>query len=346
MFYTWQMLMMNSVLWPPGTWKSTVWWGRRSGERRTQIGYRNTVSPVRISLSPSRIWLTMRTDINVDGSTNGGDVLGAVGSPLLSEILRSVAQNIPSPVSSKSTVYDDWANNYRLSNPDSTVPTVGTMGTGSDYTVMLDHLGIPCLDMSFSKQSKAVYLYHSNYDSFYWIEKFGDVGFKKHLAMARLFGVLAVRLAGGKVIPFNAAEYATVLMAHTRALASKSDICLSAIEDSVGKFYAAGKKLDSEARMIGSEEYDLTEGTGRLGSVFQINQRYMSIERALLRDEGLPGRTWFKHIIFAPGLWLGYQGVVFPGLIEALHDQDTKGAKVWIHRISRAIEKAAELIEA
>lgn len=211
---------------------------------------------------------------------------------------------------------------------------------------MLDHLGLPCVDMIFLKRTKAVYLYQSSYDSYFWVKKFGDPGFNKRLAMARLFGVLAVLLAGGKVISFKAAEYSTVLMEHTCALASKSDVCLRAIEKRLERFFVCRKKLDSEVRILNEKEPKIpTERTGRSYSVVQVNKRYMSIERAFLKDGGLPGWPLSKHTVFAPGLWLGYQGVVFPGLIEALHDNGTNGANIYVLRIARAVEQAAEAIE-
>jgi N-acetylated-alpha-linked acidic dipeptidase len=234
----------------------------------------------------------------VDESTSGGGVLNAVGSPLLAEVLRSVARIIPSPLSTSSTAYDDWAYDYLLPNPNSDVPTVGTMGTGSDYTVMLDHLGIPCLDLNFNRQSKVVYPYHSNYDSFYWVDKFGDVGFKKRLAMAQLWGVLAVRMAGVKVIPFKAVEYTTVLAVHIRALALKSEICLHTIEESTHEFHIVGRQLDNSAQMFDGQDCAiLGEEVGRNSIISSFNKQYMSIERAFLWTQGLPGRSWFKHIV-------------------------------------------------
>ena len=205
-------------------------------------------------------------------------------------------------------MYDDWLEYYKKTNSDEIIPKLGIMGTGSDYTVFLDHLGIPSLDMGFSGNSKAVYPYHSNYDSYYWINKFGDPGFTRHLAMARLFGVLAVRLAGPEVVPFEAQEYATELERHARAFNSSkaSSINMGKVLDSVEKFKSAAKKLDTEAQTLRERSRkDKALTVTHSQRVESINQRYMRIERAFIsKKEGLPGRPWFKHIVSQLTSWI------------------------------------------
>lgn len=157
--------------------------------------------------------------------------------------------------------------------------------------MQLDHLGIPSLDIVFSQKSQAVYPYHSNYDSYHWIDKFGDVGFKKHLAMARLWGVLAIKLAAPKVIPFKALEYPTILASHASSLAEKYNYDMSFLLKSLQKWRKAANQLDAEAQVQRGEVVEVKEAASA------VNYRYMSIERAFLSKDGLPGRTWFKHIV-------------------------------------------------
>jgi N-acetylated-alpha-linked acidic dipeptidase len=113
------------------------------------------------------------------------------------------------------------------------------------------------------------------------------------------------------------------------------------LDESIATFRKAAEELDAEA-------VKLTEGLDDPAAETQekiavVNERYMSIERGFLRkDGGLPGREWFKHMVFAPGLWLGYQGVAFPGVLEALDDGDLEGAKIWVERIAGAINDVAE----
>jgi N-acetylated-alpha-linked acidic dipeptidase len=222
------------------------------------------------------------------------------------------------------------------------------MGSGSDYTVFFDHLGIPSLDMSFALLPESVYPYHSNYDSYYWVENFGDPEFKKHLAMAQLFGILAVNLASRKVIPFESVEYATALETHAKKLKFKAigKVDTKILDESISKFKKAAEKLDAEAVKLtkGLDEFDEPEADAQK-RIATVNERYMKVERGFLREDGgLPGREWFKHMVFAPGLWLGYQGVAFPGVLEALDDGDLNEAKIWVERIAGAINDLSEAL--
>ncbi|KAF4492956.1 putative glutamate carboxypeptidase [Colletotrichum fructicola Nara gc5] len=238
--------------------------------------------------------------LNVDEATNGGQVLGVTGRR-------------PTPV-------------------------LDLMGTGSDYTVFFNHLGIPSVDLLFNRQGQGVYPYHSNYDSFYWVEKFGGVGFKKHLAMSQLWGLLTVRLAGTGSILFEAVEYPKVLAHHSKKLKTKygSELSLSALNQAIRHFHAAALEVDAKS--------DPKACSTSLQPDSGVNETYMSLERHFLlpKGEGLPGREWYRHMIFAPGLWYGYDGVIFPGVVECMEAKDTKGADEWIGKIVEAIEKVTK----
>ncbi|KAI1854123.1 hypothetical protein JX266_001264 [Neoarthrinium moseri] len=285
--------------------------------------------------------------LNVDESTNGGTILGAIGSPLLADALSTVMRLVPSPVHDSTTVYDDWASlkkEYRATAP-KPMSLLSPMGTGSDYTAFFHHMGIPSLDLVFNKRGTAVYPYHSNYDSYLWIEKFGDRGFKKHLAMARLWGALAVRLAGIPLLGFNARDYAATLEKHVKHLHAKkvTSLELTALEDAVAEFAEATASLDE---LGGGSDLMTVAGTivsrTQVG-VNEINRRYRGVEKSFILNaqEGLPGRPWYKHLIFAPGLWAGYDGVVFPGILESLEDGDIGAANEWAVRIAQSIKKAS-----
>ncbi|KAI0179738.1 Zn-dependent exopeptidase [Hypoxylon sp. FL1284] len=288
-------------------------------------------------------WLTENcvAYINVDEATNGGKFLGAYGSPFLTHVLRAAASAIPSPVNESKTVYDDWLALQQEeatdpANPPSQ-PTLTIMGTGSDYTVFLHHLGIPSLDLLFNQRGDAVYPYHSNYDSYYWVDRFGDPGFAKHLAMARLWGLVVVKLAGAPVLPFRGADYAEALGRHLGALRARNvpGLGLEPLEMAVSRFEKAMTALDTTVHRGEHEASRQPQSTAR-----EANKTHMQIERSFLREDGLPGRPWYKHLIFAPGLWTGYDGVAFPSIAECLEDGDIEGANMWIREIAKVIEKA------
>lgn len=192
-------------------------------------------------------------------------------------------------------MYDDWLHLQQetigtLDKPDLTV-----MGTGSDYTVFFHHLGISSLDLLFNQKGTSVYPYHSNYDSYYWIDKFGDPGFKKHLAMARLWGLLIVKLAGIPVLPFRASDYTDALKRHVGSLRGKSipGLDLGPLEVSISKFEVTMKTLDSSVHRA-----ELDTSRQPSPNVAEVNKIYMKLERSFLLEKGgLPGRPWYKHLV-------------------------------------------------
>lgn len=135
------------------------------GEDRAAWLTENCVACESLPPYPVSLHLT-EVDINVDEATNGGNILGAYGSPLLTHVLRDIAGVIPSPVNEGKTVYDNWWNLQRETGDSLEQPNLTFMGTGSDYTVFFHHLGISCLDLLFNQRGTAVYPYHSN-DSYY-----------------------------------------------------------------------------------------------------------------------------------------------------------------------------------
>lgn len=231
----------------------------------------------------------------MDEATNGGNFLGAYGSPLLANVLREAANEIPSPVNEEETVYDDWLHLQRENSNLLDQPNLTVMGTGSDYTVFFHHLGISSLDILFNQRGTAVYPYHSNYDSYYWIEKFGDPGFKKHLAMARLWGLLTVKLAGIPLLPFRASDYADALTRHVKTLGGRgiSGLVLKPVEDSISKFKIASNSFDTSVHRA-----KLGKAHQQYPEVAEVSKVYMKLEKSfLLADGGLPGRPWYKHLV-------------------------------------------------
>lgn len=210
---------------------------------------------------------------------------------------------VPSPLHEQQTVYDDWADHMQIEDtkdPRRVTALLRTMGTGSDYTAFYHHLGIPSLDTAFEQGPVAgVYPYHSNYDSFYWMEHYGDPGFVKHLAVARLWGALAVRLAGRPLLQFRARDYAAVLGKHVQTFRDKeiAGLELGPLEKAVDEFADATAALDELVRGSGGGDGGVVSRS-RVG-VAEINRRFRAIEKSFLlkSGDGLPGRKWYKHIV-------------------------------------------------
>lgn len=202
-------------------------------------------------------------------------------------MLRESAAVVQSPIYDDKTVYDDWLADLQRSEPRLEKPSLALLGTGSDYTAFAHHLGIPSIDMLFNRQGQGVYPYHSNYDSYYWVDKFGDPGFRKHKAMAQLWGLVAVKLSSAPVIPFDVKDYPAALSRNLHTLKSEHPaLDYQRFEDELLKFTTSASNFSKSINTMGDK--DTTES---------INRRIISLERAFLleKGEGLEGRPWYRH---------------------------------------------------
>lgn len=253
--------------------------------------------------------------MNVDEATNGGQTLLPVSSPLLMQALFDAAQSVPSPLENSmevdkdwllildrtsdkghNTVYSDWLQQTELDNPSSSTPRIDTIGTGSDFTIFQHHLGIPSTDLVFSGGKKnGVFQYHSKYDSYLWMEKFGDPGFRKHKAMAELWGLLTLRIASKAILPFTARPYAESLRKGFSNLELSSDIDRRELNQAIDKFSEEAARLDQEADDI--RGHSNFKNQSRFPMIDGINKRYRYIEKSFLNEEGLPQRRWYKHMV-------------------------------------------------
>ncbi|RDA95485.1 hypothetical protein CP533_5423, partial [Ophiocordyceps camponoti-saundersi (nom. inval.)] len=297
--------------------------------------------------------------LNVDIGT-AGPVFEAAAAPLLHQVLRAASKAVPSPNQTVEgqTVGDVWDGRIR------------TIGSGSDFTAFQDFAGIPCIDMSFKNGPRsAVYHYHSNYDSFHWMQKFGDPGFAYHKTMARLLGVLVAELSNTIVIPFGAADYANALISYldrvndklgsssasssgpVKGSADALSASLRELRRSLDDLRVKSTGLDERAawanrRLEGGIPWWNVIGKIRLWiTIANVNAQYKFFERAFLFEPGLDNRSWFKHVVFAPGLWTGYAGAVFPGLMESIDAGDYNNGLKWAGIIDRCVGRAIRSIE-
>jgi N-acetylated-alpha-linked acidic dipeptidase len=303
--------------------------------------------------------------LNMDSAVSGA-YFSASSVPSLWKALRGVTRDVVDPKTSKS-VYQAWQDRSRELNPapELTNPSTGTdteiaearisaLGSGSDYTPFLQHLGIASLDMSFSGEYG---VYHSAYDSFYWMTKFGDPTFQYHVAAAQVWGTLALRLANASGLPFDYTDYATQLRdfltetqreATRRKLADAFDA--KAMGDAIDELAEEAARLDKHRREAVLEvertRVQANDSHPRAVQRLQrINEALVRAERALTDDEGLRGRAWYKHQIYAPGYYTGYAAQPLPDLRQAIEDNNVAAAREASARITKAIRRAAEVLE-
>ena len=247
---------------------------------------------------------------------------------------------------------------------------IATMGSGSDFTAFQDFAGIPSVDMGFGFGShSAVYHYHSNYDSYDWMERFGDPSFEYHATIAKVWALVAAKLVETPVLQLDATEYsvglqkyvdsvkekandAGYLSTHSSSTSGDEDIW-ALLDDAMSHFTFAAVVHDGTAAQL-LEDYshigDIPwwqpwKRVQLLLAIRAINTKYKFLERKFLYPEGLDGRPWFKHIVFAPGKWTGYAGATFPGIVEGIDEKDDSAVKKWISIAAKAIDGAANWLE-
>jgi N-acetylated-alpha-linked acidic dipeptidase len=302
--------------------------------------------------------------INVDEATSGPNFHGqAVAS--LAPMLEETARALQDP--SGKTLYAAWketverekkeglqSGQFNASGASNQTLADTRIGSGSDHTVFLNFIGMPVLGLGFDGDYG---VYHSAYDDFYWMNHFGDPGYKYHTLMSQLWGVTALRLANADLLPFDFATYASNIRQFVNDLTRANEktiwgqppsavrssearqpaLDLKPIAAAIDAFEVAGKKLhESLKQKLSSRPLD-----PQLASV--LNHGMMQVERNWLNPDGIPGRPWFKHILY--GARFTYAHLELPGLTEAVEKQDWPTAKQQAEILERAIHNNTQLLQ-
>jgi N-acetylated-alpha-linked acidic dipeptidase len=300
--------------------------------------------------------------INVDEATSGPNFHGqAVAS--LAPMLVETSRTLQDP--SGKTLYEAWKESTTRERREAKRPEEVTdlnvtdlnladtrIGSGSDHTVFLNFVGMPVLGLQFDGPYG---VYHSAYDDFFWMNHFGDPGYRYHTLMSQLWGVLALRLANADLLPFDFASYASNIRQFVSELSKGKGMWgqppsavqpgearqlppldLKPVLDAIDDFEAAGKRLDESAsRALASGAIDSKLAT-------TINHGTMQVERNWLNPEGIPGRPWFKHILY--GARFTYAHLELPGLTEAVEKQDWSVAKQQAEILRQALVSNTKLV--
>ncbi|MBV8890854.1 MAG: M28 family metallopeptidase, partial [Acidobacteria bacterium] len=288
---------------------------------------------------------------NMDVAVSGPK-FGASAVPSLKQFIRDLTKVIPSPKGG--TVYEEW-NKTSQSTSQPVTPSeaigdssrlpvaqlhkdvpVGDLGSGSDYTVFLQRLGVPSTDIS----STGPYgVYHSVFDNFTWFTKFADPDFVYEQQMARIYGLELLRMADADILPYDYEEYGKEIAVYldtakrkaaTRFQGRAADFTAAA--EAATALIRAGKRMLDKQKSIGS-------------TATRLNQALRQTERALLIPEGLPNRPWYRHSIYAPGIYTGYAAVVIPGVNEAIDQGDFDRTRQQISVLAAALSRAARVLD-
>ncbi|MFZ0286384.1 MAG: transferrin receptor-like dimerization domain-containing protein, partial [Terriglobales bacterium] len=289
---------------------------------------------------------------NMDVAVSG-TAFGASSVPSLKRFLSDVTKAVPSPKGG--TVYDAWKKANERGAESAPSPTdaiggmkrvpaaqgklevpIGDLGSGSDYTVFLQHLGVPSTDVT---SSGPYGVYHSAFDDFNWFKRFADPDFLYEQEMARVFGIEVLRMADADVLPYDYEEYGKEVTAYIEAARKKADAEFGVEQVPFLDAVQAARRFEQAGAKILAKQTKPGNGSEKL------NHALAAAERGLLIPEGLPTRPWFRHAIYAPGRYTGYAAVVIPGINEAIDRHDLAQVRQQIDALAAALDRATAELE-
>ena len=322
--------------------------------------------------------------INTDGSGRG--FLNIGGSHTLERMANEVARDVEDPQTGVSVLQRTQARRAVSGNAEATSRTdlrISPLGSGSDYTPFLQHLGVASLNVSYGGENSGG-SYHSQYDSYDHYTRFGDPGFHYGVTLAKTTGRMTLRLANADVLPMRFANFVDnvslyadqveELLDQTRTSTQRENelvemnayvlaadptqtyvpptakeevpyLSFAALQNAMREIEQSANTLDGEIRRV------LESGLTRAQQA-AVNQVLISTERLMTNDDGLPRRPWFRHQVYAPGFYTGYGVKTFPGIREAIEQRNWEEAIEQIElvadmlmRVSDALERAVRILE-
>lgn len=324
--------------------------------------------------------------INTD--SNGRGYLEMAGSHSLETFINEVARDITDP----ETKLSAWKRLQLKHIADAGSPEdreeirkrpdlrISALGSGSDYTPFLQHLGIASLNLGYGGEDGSG-IYHSIYDDYYWYTHFSDTDFSYGRILAQTIGATVMRLASAELLPYEFSNSAETIEKYLgelkKLLTAKQDeirernrqideglfaatadpkktflpppredippyVNFAPIENAVAHLKRSAASYDkalAKARENGGAKL-------RGASLQKVNALLIESERRLTSPEGVPGRPWYRHQIYAPGYYTGYEVKTIPGVREAIELKHWPLAESEIARVAKTLESEAELIDA
>jgi N-acetylated-alpha-linked acidic dipeptidase len=279
--------------------------------------------------------------LNVDSAASGPN-LSIAAVPSLNHLVEDVTRVVRDPGSRLTLAARarDRASRERGVLPTGSAGEVidNRLGSGSDYTVFLNFLGVPVADLSFDGPYG---VYHSMYDNHRWVATIGDPGFRYHAALVQLWGLLALRLAQADVIPLDYVPYAERVAEFAREVGRRW-VAAGDTTDRLADVRAAAAELRGAAEVFNTRARSaLTKFDTSV--ITMLNRQVIAVERALLDPAGLPGRSWYRHLVYAPKFT--YAPEVLPGVAEAVDSGDHARAMAQADRLAQALRRAAATLK-
>jgi N-acetylated-alpha-linked acidic dipeptidase len=267
--------------------------------------------------------------LNVDGSTNGS-AFSAAAVATMNPLVLETARDVTDPNTGK-PLLDAWRGGGRSARGD-TLPVTNTLGSGSDYTVFLNWLGMPVVDLAFNGPYG---VYHSQYDDQLWMETHGDPGYKYMTAMAEVWGRMALRIANAPVLPWDVPAMAARVREFLVALPREPGMDPAA-RDALRTAGEAAAHWQGVADQLAQRLAALDRGQGAPADARALNEALRTLEQQWLLEGGIPGRPWFKHALYAPRET--YAAMELPGVREALDARNWTLATRELQRLTARIQ--------
>jgi N-acetylated-alpha-linked acidic dipeptidase len=321
--------------------------------------------------------------IYINSDSNGRGYLGVGGSPSLTHFINGVARDVDDPEAHISvwqrTQYHEISraksDEERKELREQGDLHLGPLGSGSDYSAFLDHLGIASLNLGFGGEDEGG-IYHSIYDDFYWYTHFSDTDFAYGRALSQTIGTAVMRFADADLLPFEFKDLASTIRLYLKQLKTTADTEREEIiqrdKDLTDGFYTA---INDPRRPMNPPPHEdvpphlnfapldnaadaLAESADRYhtavvkawaagvasATLADLNHKLAESEQRLTTDEGLLRRTWYKHMIDAPGVYSGYGAKTVPGVREAIEQKHWDEATSEISRVAKVLDAETALI--
>jgi N-acetylated-alpha-linked acidic dipeptidase len=314
----------------------------------------------------------------INSDSCGRGFLSAHGSHSLEAVVNAAAAEVEDPEKKISVakrlrqrrIDEGRTSEDRKEARERTNLRLEALGSGSDYTTFVDHLGIASLNFGFGGESGGG-VYHSIYDDFAWFTRFSDPDFLYGRALAQLAGTIVLRLADADIVPFDFTGLADAVSHYVKEVRDLAKERREAAEENnrridegvpeavadprepfvapkksppVPEFDFAPLEKASASLVDAAKDYETAfAGAERAGAsrLARANALLRSAERALTREEGLPRRPWFKHFVYAPGFYTGYDVKTLPAVREAIEEKQYADVNPEIVRTAGALERAA-----
>ena len=329
--------------------------------------------------------LKQKAVVYINTDSNGRGFLGVEGSHSLEEFINDVARDIIDP--EKNIPVWKRSQLRRIANartPEERAEIrshpnlrIGALGSGSDYTAFIDHLGIASLNLGYGGEDDGG-IYHSIYDDFYWYTHFADTDFAYGRTLAQTVGAAVIRLADAELLPYDFTNFAETVRRYVdevkqllknlqdetkernrqiaegvfTAVPDPKDPFVPPVAESVPP-HLNFAPLENALEILtkSADRYDqvvksIQKGKSPLPAEIlrNVNAKLIQSERALLDAEGLPDRPWFRHTIYAPGFYTGYGVKTLPGVREGIEQKRWNDAEAQIIRVARTLEQESSLI--